>query len=231
VPLRHGQTSPAARDLGHQQVRRPAPRKLPGRHDAAWCSHRAAWYHYLVETGPVSFEVVPIDKPADMNVIIGQAHFIKTVEDLHEALAGVSPHLRFGLAFCEASSARLVRRSGNDDELTGLAAANALAIGAGHAFVILLREGFPINVMIPLKAVPEVCTVFCATANQVDVVVAVTERGRGIIGVIDGLPPVGIEQESDVADRRSLLRAFGYKLLHHPCRPPAADAGMRAMSP
>ena len=136
----------------------------------------------------MSFEVVPVDKPADMNVIIGQAHFIKTVEDLHEALAGVSPHLRFGLAFCEASSARLVRRSGNDDKLTGQAAANALAIGAGHSFVILLREGFPVNVLNPLKAVPEVCTIFCATANPVDVLVAVTNRGRGIIGVIDGSP-------------------------------------------
>ena len=172
----------------------------------------------------MSFEVVPIDKPADMNVIIGQAHFIKTVEDLHEALAGASPHLRFGLAFCEASSARLVRRSGNDDELTGLAATNAVAIGAGHAFVILLREGFPINVMNPLKAVPEVCTVFCATANQVDVLVAVTERGRGIIGVIDGLAPSGIEQEPDVADRHSLLRAIGYKLLRHPSTRQAAGA-------
>ena len=160
----------------------------------------------------MSFEVVPVDKPADMNVIIGQAHFIKTVEDLHEALAGVSPHLRFGLAFCEASSARLVRRSGNDDELTGQAAANALAIGAGHSFVILLREGFPVNVLNPLKAVPEVCTIFCATANLVDVLVAVTHRGRGIIGVIDGSPPTGIEQDADVADRRSLLRAIGYKL-------------------
>ncbi len=171
-----------------------------------------AWYHWLVETGPVSFEVVPINKPADMNVIIGQAHFIKTVEDLHETLAGVSPHLRFGLAFCEASAARLVRRSGNDDELTGQAAANALAIGAGHSFVILLREGFPINVLNPLKAVPEVCTIFCATANPVDVLVAVTNRGRGIIGVIDGSPPAGIEQDTDVTDRRSLLRAIGYKL-------------------
>ena len=224
MPLRHGQTSPAARDLGHQQVRRPALRRLSSRQNAAWCSHHAAWYHYLVETDPVSFEVVPIDKPADMNVIIGQAHFIKTVEDLHEALAGVSPHLQFGLAFCEASSARLVRRSGNDAELTRLAATNALAIGAGHAFVILLREGFPINVMNPLKAVPEVCTVFCATANQVDVLVAVTERGRGIIGVIDGLPPSGIEQEPDVADRHSLLRAIGYKLLRHPSTRQAADA-------
>ncbi len=160
----------------------------------------------------MSFEVVTIDKPADMNVIVGQAHFIKTVEDVHEALAGVSPHLRFGLAFCEASSARLVRRSGNDDELTALAARNALAIGAGHAFVILLREGFPVNVLNPLKAVPEVCGIFCATANQVDILVAVTDRGRGIIGVIDGSPPVGVEQDADVAERHGLLRAIGYKL-------------------
>jgi uncharacterized protein len=162
--------------------------------------------------GQVSFDVILIEKPADMNVIIGQAHFIKTVEDLHEALAGVSPGLRFGLAFCEASAARLVRRSGNDPDLTELAAANALAIGAGHCFVILLREGFPINVLNPLKAVPEVCTIFCATANPVEVLIAITDRGRGIIGVIDGSPPVGVEQESDVADRRSLLRAIGYKL-------------------
>ena len=119
--------------------------------------------------GSITLEVVTVDKPADMNVIIGQAHFIKTVEDLHEALAGVSPRLRFGLAFCEASSARLVRRSGNDQGLTALAAANALAIGAGHAFVILLEEGFPVNVLNPVKAVPEVCTIFCATANPVDV--------------------------------------------------------------
>jgi adenosine/AMP kinase len=152
-----------------------------------------------------------VAKPDDMNVIIGQAHFIKTVEDLHEALTGVSPHLRFGLAFCEASTARLVRRSGNDEELTGQAAEIALAIGAGHSFVILLREGYPINVLNQVKAVPEVCTVFCATANPVDVLVAVTERGRGVIGVIDGSPPVGIEQESDVAARRGLLRAIGYK--------------------
>ncbi len=160
----------------------------------------------------MSFEVVTVDKPADMNVVVGQAHFIKTVEDLHEMLAGVSPQLRFGVAFCEASAARLVRRSGNDEELTGLAAANALALGAGHAFIIFLREGFPVNVLNPLKAVPEVCTIFCATANPVDVLVAVTDRGRGIIGVIDGSPPAGIEQASDVADRHSLLRAIGYKL-------------------
>lgn len=164
-----------------------------------------------MESTQVSFEVVTVDKPADMNVIVGQAHFIKTVEDLHEALVGVSPHLRFGLAFCEASSARLVRRSGNDDKLTALAAENATAIGAGHSFVILLREGFPLNVLNPLKAVPEVCTIFCATANPVDIVVAVTGRGRGIVGVIDGAPPVGIEQEADMVERQRLLRALGYK--------------------
>ncbi|MGE5285676.1 MAG: adenosine-specific kinase [Micromonosporaceae bacterium] len=160
----------------------------------------------------VSFEVVAVDKPADVNVIIGQSHFIKTVEDLHEALAGVSPHLRFGVAFCEASADRLVRRSGNDDGLTALATANALAISAGHSFVVLLREGFPVNVLNPLKAVPEVCTIFCATANPVDVLVAVTEHGRGVIGVIDGSPPVGVETDADVAARRSLLRDIGYKL-------------------
>jgi adenosine/AMP kinase len=160
----------------------------------------------------VRFDVVTVQKPDDANVIIGQAHFIKTVEDLHEALAGVSPHLRFGLAFCEASGARLVRRSGNDDELTGLATANARAIAAGHVFVILLRDGFPVNVLNPVKAVPEVCSVFCATANPVDVLVAVTDRGRGVVGVIDGLPPLGVETNADVADRRRLLRDIGYKL-------------------
>jgi adenosine/AMP kinase len=160
----------------------------------------------------VSFEVVTIDKPEGLNVIIGQAHFIKTVEDLHETLAGASPHLRFGLGFCEASAARLVRRSGNDRELAELAARNALAIGAGHAFIVLLRDGFPINVLNQVKAVPEVCGIYCATANDVGVLVAVTERGRGIAGVIDGSPPVGIETEADAAERHQLLRDIGYKL-------------------
>lgn len=159
-----------------------------------------------------SFEVVPVDTPDDVNVVIGQAHFIKTVEDLHEALVGVSPRLRFGLAFCEASGARLVRRSGNDDELVRLATTQARAIGAGHSFVVLLREGFPVNVLNPVKAVPEVCTIFCATANPVDVLVAVTARGRGIIGVIDGEPPLGVETDTDTAQRRALLRDLGYKL-------------------
>ena len=160
----------------------------------------------------VSFDVVTVEKPDDMNVIIGQAHFVKTVEDLHEALVGVSSHLRFGLAFCEASGPRLVRTSGNDDELIGLATANAQAIGAGHSFVVLLREGFPVNVLNPIKAVPEVCTIFCATANAVDVVVVVTDRGRGLVGVVDGSAPVGVETGADRAARHILLRDIGYKL-------------------
>jgi adenosine/AMP kinase len=161
---------------------------------------------------PVSWEVVSVDKPDDVNIVIGQAHFIKTVEDLHEALVGVGGTLRFGLAFCEASGVCLVRRSGNDDELIRLATETALAIGAGHSFVVLLREGFPVNVLNPVKAVPEVCTLFCATANPVDVLVAVTPRGRGVAGVIDGSPPKGVETEADVAARHQLLRAIGYKL-------------------
>ncbi len=165
------------------------------------------------ETGTgLRFDVVGVDLPAGTNVVIGQAHFIKTVEDLHEALTGVSPHLRFGLAFCEASAARLVRRSGNDPGLVEAAAANAAAIGAGHSFVILLREGFPVNVLNPVKSVPEVCTIFCATANPVQVLVAVTGQGRGILGVNDGATPVGIETEADAAGRRGLLRELGYKL-------------------
>jgi len=160
----------------------------------------------------ISLETVPIDKPDDVNVVVGQAHFIKTVEDLHEALAGVSPHLRFGIAFCEASGARLVRRSGNDADLISLAVRNAQAIGAGHAFVIMLREGFPVSVLNQVKAVPEVCAVFCATANPVEVLIATAGAGRGIAGVIDGLPPVGVETDTDAAARHHLLRELGYKL-------------------
>lgn len=156
--------------------------------------------------------MVSIDKPDDLNVVIGQAHFIKTVEDLHEAMVGVSPSLRFGLAFCEASGPRLVRRSGNDPELVELAVRNALAIGAGHVFVIFLRDGFPVNILNPVKAVPEVCSIYCATANPVDVLVAVTPLGRGVMGVVDGEPPLGVESDDDVVARRDLLRAIGYKL-------------------
>lgn len=160
----------------------------------------------------LTVDAVGVDKPDDLNVIIGQSHFIKTVDDLHEALVGTSPHLRFGIAFCEASGDRLVRRSGNDDDLVELAVRNALTIGAGHSFVIFVADGYPVNVLNAIKAVPEVCGVLCATANPVDVLVAVTERGRGIIGVIDGAPPVGVETDGDVADRRALLRTIGYKL-------------------
>jgi uncharacterized protein len=160
----------------------------------------------------VNIEAVRVVKGDDLNVIIGQSHFIKTVEDLHEALVGVSPHLHFGIAFCEASGDRLVRTSGNDDELVRSAADNALAIAAGHVFVVLLREGFPVNVLNSIKMVPEVCGIFCATANTVDVLVAVTDDGRGVVGVVDGRPPVGLETEADKAERHALLRRIGYKL-------------------
>jgi adenosine/AMP kinase len=160
----------------------------------------------------VELHVIPIDKPDDLNVIVGQSHFIKTVDDLHEALAGTSPHLRFGIAFCEASGPCLVRRSGNDPELVDLAGRTALAVAAGHTFVVFLREGFPVNVLNQIKQVPEVCRVFCATANPLEVIVAETSLGRGIVGVVDGRAPAGVETETDVADRRALLRAIGYKL-------------------
>ena len=155
---------------------------------------------------------VPIEKPEELNVILGQAHFIKTVEDLYEALAGSSPHLRFGIAFCESSGPRLVRRAGNDEELVELAVRNALAIGAGHSFVIFLREGYPVNVLNQVKQVPEACRVFCATANAVEVVLAEVRQGRAILGVVDGGSPLGVENEDDVAARMSLVREIGYKL-------------------
>ena len=156
--------------------------------------------------------MVAVDKPEELNLILGQAHFVKTVEDLHEALAGAVPGLRFGIAFCESSGPRLVRRSGNDQELVELAIRNALAIGAGHSFIVLLREGFPVNVLNQVKLVPEVCRIYCATANPVQVIVAETTAGRGILGVIDGGSPLGVETESDVQARKELLRQIGYKL-------------------
>ena len=155
---------------------------------------------------------VAIEKPDDLNVVIGQAHFIKTVEDLYEALVGSSPHLRFGVAFCEASGPRLVRRSGNDADLIELATRNAQLIGAGHCFVVLLREGYPVNVLNALKAVPEVCTIYCATANPLELVIAESDLGRAVVGVVDGSPPLGVESEDDVAERMALLRRIGYKL-------------------
>lgn len=156
--------------------------------------------------------IVPVDVPDGVNLIFGQSHFIKTVEDLYEALVGSSPHLRFGLAFCEASGPRLVRRAGNDPGLVDLAVQHALAIGAGHSFIVFLREGFPVNVLNQVKAVPEVCGIYCATANPVQVLVAETEQGRGVLGVVDGAAPLGVEDEGDEADRRALLRDIGYKL-------------------
>ncbi len=155
---------------------------------------------------------IRIEKPDDVNVIVGQAHFIKTVEDLHEALAQASSQLRFGIAFCESSGPRLVRRSGNDAELVELASRNASAIGAGHCFVVALRGGFPVSVLNALKLVPEVCNVFCATANPVEVLVVATATGRGIVGVVAGGAPAGVETDADVAERKQLLRRFGYKL-------------------
>jgi len=160
----------------------------------------------------LELSVVAIENPGGLNVIVGQSHFIKTVEDLHEALAGSSPYLHFGLAFCEASGKRLVRTSGNDGELIALATRNAEAIGAGHVFVVFLNEGFPVNVLKAVAAVPEVCTLFCATANQVEIVIAETNLGRGVLGVIDGERPLGIETAADVTERMGLLRALGYKL-------------------
>lgn len=189
-----------------------SPGGLPDRCTTIGRDGNGPWHHEDVTETTFTWDVVPIDKPDDVNVVIGQAHFIKTVEDLHEALVGVSPSLRFGLAFCEASGPRLIRRSGNDPDLVELATRNASAIAAGHSFVIFLRDGFPLNVLNPVKAVPEVCTIFCATANPVDVLVAVTPRGRGIIGVVDGEPPTGVETDADVVERLALLRAIGYKL-------------------
>ena len=156
---------------------------------------------------------VRIDKPDATNFILGQTHFIKSVEDLHEALVGAAPGIKFGLAFCEASGKCLVRSSGTDAALVELAEKNAMALAAGHSFIVFLGEGFfPVNVLNAIKLVPEVCRIFCATANPVEAVVAETEQGRGLLGVIDGFPPKGIEGEDDVAWRKNLLRPFGYKL-------------------
>ncbi|MGH2635671.1 MAG: adenosine-specific kinase [Actinomycetota bacterium] len=155
--------------------------------------------------------IVRFEKPDGLDVIVGQSHFIKTVEDLHEACVQV-PGLQFGIAFNEASGPCLVRRSGNDDELVDVAVRNAREIGAGHVFVIAIRGGFPISVLNAIKAVPEVCRIYCATANPLEILVGETEQGRGVLGVIDGSPPVGVETDADVADRKELLRRFGYKL-------------------
>lgn len=156
---------------------------------------------------------VKIDKPEDINFILGQSHFIKTVEDVHEALVNTVPGIQFGLAFCEASGKCLVRWSGTDAAMIELAQKNALAISAGHSFIVFLGEGFyPVNVLNAIQGVPEVCRIFCATANPVEVIIAETEGGRGILGVVDGSLPLGIEGEEDIAWRKGFLRMIGYKL-------------------
>jgi len=154
---------------------------------------------------------VPITKPDDVNVIVGQAHFIKTVEDLYEAIVSAVPDMKLGIAFCEASGACKVRVEGNDEELKSLAAQNALSVSAGHVFVIMIRKGFPINILNQIKNVMEVCSIFAATANPLEIVVADNGTGRGVLGVIDGLKPKGIEDDKDVAWRKDLLRKLGYK--------------------
>lgn len=160
----------------------------------------------------MKIERVKIKKPEDVNLIFGQSHFIKTVEDLYEALVTAVPGIKFGLAFCESSGPALVRTAGTDKNLTKLAERNALKIGCGHAFLVLLKDTFPINVLNQVKMVPEVCRIFCATANPVEVIVARTKMGSGVLGVIDGLSPKGVEKKKDVEERKVFLRKIGYKL-------------------
>lgn len=160
----------------------------------------------------MDLEVVAVENPAADNVILGQSHFIKTVEDLHEAMVNAVPGIQFGLAFCEASGDALIRKSGTSVELVDLAVKNAQAIGAGHVFVLFIRKAFPVNVLNAVKWVPEVCHIFCATANPVQVIVAGTEQGRGVIGVIDGQTPKGVEDDDASRARSKLLREIGYKL-------------------
>ena len=161
----------------------------------------------------MELEVVAIEKPEMINFVLGQTHFIKTVEDIHEALVTHVPGIKFGLAFCEASGKCLIRWTGTDDEMIELARTNASAIGAGHTFILFLGEGFyPINVLNALKMVPEVCRIFCATANPTQVIIAEIEEGRGVLGVVDGFSPKGVEGEEDIAWRKGFLRTIGYKL-------------------
>ena len=160
----------------------------------------------------MELKTVKIEKPEEINLILGQSHFIKTVEDVHEVMVTSVPGAKFGLAFCESSGACLVRASGTDEELVELAKRNAFALSAGHSFIVLMRDTYPIHFLNAIKSVPEVCRIFCATANTVEVVIAETEQGRGILGVIDGLRSKGIEGEEDIAWRKNFLRMIGYKL-------------------
>lgn len=160
----------------------------------------------------LELETVKIDKPADLNFILGQSHFIKTVEDLYEALVNNVPGIKFGLAFAEASGSCKIRSEGNDPALIDLACKNMLELGCGHSFIIFLKEAYPINVLNAIKNIPEVCNIYCATANSTEVIVAQSQAGRGILGVIDGAIPQGLEEAADIAWRKNLLRKTGYKL-------------------
>jgi len=157
-------------------------------------------------------KTVKVDIPEEANCILGMTHFIKSIEDLYEALADSAPAIKFGIAFCEASGPCLIRTEGNDENLIQTAAKNAMKIGAGHSFVILMKNGYPINVLNRIKLVPEVCRIFCATANPVEVIVTTTEQGNGILGVIDGFSPKGVEDEQEKKERKEFLRKIGYKL-------------------
>jgi adenosine/AMP kinase len=159
----------------------------------------------------MNIQIVTIENPSQLNFILGQSHFIKTVEDMHETIVSTVPGARFGLAFCEASDVCLVRHSGTDPELVELAKKNAFALAAGHSFIVFMRDMYPINILNAVKNLPEVCRVFCATANPVEVVVAESAQGRGILGVIDGFKSKGIEAEADIRARKELLRKIGYK--------------------
>ena len=159
----------------------------------------------------MELKTVTIEKPEELNFILGQSHFIKTVEDIYEAMVNAVPGAKFGLAFCESSGPCLVRYTGTDDELVELAKKNAYAIAAGHSFILFMKDIFPLNVLNTIKNVPEVCRIYCATANPVEVILAETDQGRGILGVIDGFASKGIETNTDIQERKELLRKFGYK--------------------
>jgi adenosine/AMP kinase len=160
----------------------------------------------------LEFKIIKVEPPKDCNVILGMAHFIKTAEDLYEALVNSVPSIKFGLGFCESSGPCLVRHEGNDDELRHIAAEKAYEIACGHSFIIYMRNAYPLNVLDKVKNAPEVCNIFAATANPLEIIIAETQQGRGIIGVIDGLKSKGIETEEDIKERRAFLRKIGYKL-------------------
>ncbi len=156
-------------------------------------------------------KIVRLEFPEGANIVLGQSHFIKTIEDLYEALVGSAPGVRFGVAFCEASGPCLIRADGNDDDLKAIAVKMANDVGAGHSFAVVMEDGFPINVLNAIKSCPEVCRIYCATANPVEVIIVETEQGRGILGVVDGESPKGVEGDADVEARKGFLRAIGYK--------------------